>query len=156
MMAREEELLNIIQKLVEEKTFSIEGVKAIEQLRRQLESNETELKGCKDRINNYVIRSEEAAARELVLKRKTEEYEKREKDIEAKEKNHAHMDQKVAVAEVKAYTLENVMQLLFKNTIVREHVQRSVVSEIPPAYPGSQPMTFTRQGDTDIKTTEKE
>jgi hypothetical protein len=43
-MAMENQLIELIEKLVEEKTFSLEGAKAIAQLKVSVESNNTKLR----------------------------------------------------------------------------------------------------------------
>ena len=155
-MSSEKELLNTIKKLVEEKTFSMEGVQAIEQLRVKIEASERSIVDYRSKIDTCVKDNETLKESKNVLLAKIVEFEKREKFITDREKVMSGIELSKAVAEAKSYTLENFMTLLFKNTIVRESVQRQVVTEIPSSYSGGMPQTQIKQGDSDTKTIVKE
>lgn len=149
-------LLGLVDKLVEEKTFSVEGVKAIENIRHQAQIDTARIKELEDRINVYVKKNEELVATETRLNKEVEEWKAKEKAIVDREKLMNRNEVKVAVAEAIASTMREMNQLVFKNTIIRENVQRTVVESTPSPYAGGYPTTQTRQGDTDFKVTEKE
>jgi len=131
-MASEEQLLDLIRKAVEEKTFTLEGLKAVEELKKSAEANRQKLVDYESRIADYVKKSEAHNAEIAGLLVTIAEYKKQ------------------------AGTIADMFQTIFKNTIVREHVQKSVVTELPVQYPGQTPVIHTRQGDSEIKTTQKE
>jgi hypothetical protein len=149
-------LLELVNKLVEEKTFSVEGVKAIENIRQQVLIDTARIKELEEDIKRYYDKNTELMATEVRLKKEVEEWKAKEKAIADREKTiHVH-EIRTAVAEAIASTMREMNQLVFKNTIIRENVQRTVVESVPGMHTGAYPTTSTRQGDTDIKTTEKE
>jgi len=155
-MASEEQLLDLIRKAVEEKTFTLEGLKAVEELKKSAEANRQKLVDYESRIADYVKKSEAHNAEIAGLLVTIAEYKKQENEMKRRESYLVQMDVKTAVAEAKAGTIADMFQTIFKNTIVREHVQKSVVTELPVQYPGQIPIMHTRQGDSEIKTTQKE
>lgn len=155
-MSSETELITLIEKLVEEKTFSLEGAKAIAELKRSVESKDGKIKGYEERIALYIANVEKQEAIKSDLLKQIETYKGREKAIEEREKSMAQKDLRAAVAEAKTDVLNEVFKTIFKTTIVRESVQRKVTAEIPPPYAGQVPTTYMREGDSEVKTTEME
>lgn len=159
-MANEKALLDMIQKMVEDKTFSLEGLQAIAKLRENAVENQTKILRYEEIIKDIKLENERFREVHRELTKNIEDWKAAEKTKEtamaAREKNVSSLETRTAVAEAKESTLQSVFQTLFKNTVVRESVQRSVVSEIPAQYAGGYPTTHTRVGDSDTKTIEKE
>ena len=159
-MTNEKTLLDMIQKMVENKTFSLEGLQAIAKLRENAVANETKLLEYEESIKRLKLENERFREVHRELTKNIEDWKVAEKNKETimavREKNVSNLETRTAVAEAKENTLQSVFQMLFKNTVVRESVQRSVVSEIPAQYSGGYPTTHTRVGDSDTKTIEKE
>lgn len=155
-MATEKDLIKMIEKLVEEKTFSLEGAKAIAELKSLADLNESKLKEYETRINTYRREVEEYKAKIDRSTRTIEEYQKREKSIEDREKSMNEYNIRVAVAEARHGVLYDVFNTIFKNTIVREDIQKRAVTATPSPYVGNPPITSSYDGGSETKTTQTE
>lgn len=155
-MSSEKDLLNMIQKMVEDKTFSMEGLQAIAKLKEQLAFNELKAIEYESKIKGYVRTIEELRDTNKTQTEKIAELQDREKAIADREKNMVALELRTAVAEAKGHAISETFNTIFKNTIVREGIQRTVVTEFPSPYQGGYPSQHSRQGDSETKTIEKE
>ena len=155
-MATEKDLIKMMEKLVEEKTFSLEGAKAVAELKRLTEATQDKLKEYETRIGLNLRQIEELKRIQRDESSRIEEYQKREKAIEDREKSMNAYDIRVAVAEARHGVLYDVFNTIFKNTIVREDVQKRAVVSTPSPYVGNPPITSSYDGGSETKTTQTE
>ena len=117
-----EELTKLIDKIVHEKTFSLDGVKAIDLLREKVESLEEShkrlfKKGRTDReeINKYVLKCGD-------LQRTVDDYSTREEKLEKRELAIWSLETTVKVQEARASTYKECVELIFRNTSLRREM----------------------------------
>jgi hypothetical protein len=156
MMASEQELLELIGKLVEEKTFSLEGAKAIASLKSSVQANNAKLKEYEVKVDLYVKDNERCRAQVKALNDTIEEYKKREEEIKKRENYLSQQDLRMAVAEARSNVMDNVFQTIFKNTIIRENIQKKVSAELPVQYAGQVPTTILKDAEQETKTSSTE
>lgn len=124
-----DELTKAIDKLVEQKTFSLDAVGAIKDLRDKASSCETRLKSAEERI---AAREMELRQRDSTIVARDAEIKKwadREAAIVAREAKMAELEQRAAVEWAKAQVWDSCFARLFGNRVVRETVTSSVPIE---------------------------
>lgn len=135
-----EDVYKELDKVVEQKTFSLEAVKAIKELRdeyikrtEKIKSLEESNVGLNRTINMYTVSIEENKKDIEVLKM-------RESRLEQREKNMIDLEKTTAIEFAKSSVWREVFEVLFKNNIMKETVVRKVtdhVVETPQqTYPG--------------------
>lgn len=119
------ELTTLIDKLVTEKTFSVDGVKAIEQLRQKAAAQE-------DKIGLLEIAAKELKrtydmieADRQRLRGKEDTFIKREAELVAREAKVAEHEKTAAVAVAKADAFMFALTTVFKPNTVRETIMKS-------------------------------
>lgn len=125
-MTTKYEIADLIDKLAQEKTFSLEGVKAIEELRvksegqrQRIEALEKELTTARAVLHDYEQKDSAAQITIQKLKEREESLKKREADIFKHEKD-------AAVANAQTVAFKEAMHIMFKPNTIRESVHRSV------------------------------
>lgn len=133
-MTDRNDLTELIDKLITERTFSVEGVKAIEALRIKAEAQSAELKRKDDAIesNRKTISNLEAGLDSA--RTEIERINKDLADLRARESKIADHEKARAVAEATASAYKDAMQIVFKPNTVRETIFDSV--PIAQAQPG--------------------
>ena len=121
-----DDLTKLIDQIVEDKTFSLEAVKIIEELRATAISLEEEV----SQINKTYI-AEQATSKELrkkndLLTARVMKISDREKAVEAREAKITELEKAKAVAQAQASTYQSCMELVFRNTVVRREMLGSV------------------------------
>lgn len=160
-----DELYKKLDKVVEEKTFSLTAVEAIKALRTEYANQidkitqlEKKLKDSLSLIDSIVCRVNK---QDIELK----DWNERELVIKRREESMSNLEKQWACADVKAGVYKDIFDRLFQNTIVRESVQRTVKQhEVIPQpgyttpYPGQFVPTQEKQtGKTEeIVVTERE
>lgn len=155
-MSTEQELIKTIEKLVEEKTFSLEGAKAIAELKRSVEAKDANTKNILEQNSRHVKANENLIKQNEELNEIIKKYQNEEKAIKDKEKSLSNSELRIAVAEAKHGTLYDIFNTLFKNTIVRENIQKRAATVIPSAYAGGMATTQSVDGGSETKTSETE
>lgn len=125
-MADQNQLSNLIDKMVQEKTFSLDALTAIQKLRESaLEMERTIALLREDREAQRIVGEE--------LNRKLHEANLqlaniaiREKSVEEREAKIFALEKSEAVANAKSSTLDSMFDRIFRNTIVRETINRDV------------------------------
>lgn len=120
------ELTNLIDKLVNEQTFSLQAVSAIKDLRDRAAQLEKDLESS---------RQAQTAQQEMLNKNggaisaanaKIAEAEKREKDLLAREQKVTELEKKTAVAEAKHEAFMDAFKTVFRNVTIRENAHHSI------------------------------
>lgn len=114
-----DDLTKAIDKLLNEKTFTVEAVRGIEELRKRAERMEQELKGTTDLSAKYEKESEKLRSENAVLKA-------REAALAEREKKMTDLERTAAVEAAKTAVWSECFTKIFANRVVREHVNDSV------------------------------
>jgi hypothetical protein len=135
------ELTNLIDTLVQQKTFSLEAVGLIKDLRDKAADLENKLKNSQ--VNGEHQRRD-IQNNEAAIRRQNDElakWAKREADIQAREAKMTELEKMVAVETTRATVYSVCMDKMLANRIVRESIQHS------------EPHTYIRPGDSYPQTT---
>jgi hypothetical protein len=147
-MAETNELTTLIDKLITERTFSVEGVKAIEALRAKAEAQASELARKDDMIRSLREASAKENAEITCQRAQIETLGKDLAAIREREGKIVDHEKARAVAEATASTFREAMNIVFRPNTVREAVQSNVpTSFMPPgsSYPQTNWHTETKQ-----------
>lgn len=135
-------LTELIDKLITEKTFSLDGVKAIEQMRQKAEAQEARIAEQKTTVDdlrkeNATLRSENGR-----LSATLDDARKNEAALASREAMVVRHETARAVAEASMAAYKDAMTIVFRPNTVRETAQRNYQSQY--YTPGSQfPNTST-------------
>lgn len=119
-------LTEVIDKLVQERTFGLEGLEGVKRIKDQAVTLERKLKESQDTVvsRDSSIRSyigEIAELRGVIEKLRA-----KDTDVTARETKVRELEMKEAVASAEARTLHGVFGTLFKNVTVREQNLRQL------------------------------
>lgn len=142
------ELTDMIDKMVAEKTFTLEGVEAIKKLRDRAAEQEgaiTKLKELDEEHRRELarVRTELASAKE-----KNTYWAGREEAIAGREKVMSNVEKNGAVAEAVAAAYKDAMSIVFKPNMVRESVFRNRNEPLPPGGSYGQVMMSDNETST--------
>ena len=117
-----DELTKLIDQMVQEKTFSMEGVAAINELREQAELMQKTIKQLQESF-----KKENECANRLrndndALKGELKNWRAREEKLTNRESKITELEKDRAVANAKADTFRECVGLVFRNTTVRENM----------------------------------
>ena len=126
-MTAKTELLSAIDKIVYEKTFTMEGLQAINGLREKAEKLENELITVKDRIKNGT--EENSRLNRIIASSEKEKnnVNARELAVTEREKKQLELEIKAATSDARAATIATCFDGVFRNAKIREQVFRSDV-----------------------------
>lgn len=151
----ENALAQMIDKLVEEKTFKLEGLQAIGHLKKEAQEVEARLKYCQDSLERALKGNNELSRAKLEVERERDALLKRIADVEAREAKVSQVEQVGAVNAAVANTLRECFQTVFKNTIIRESVQENRGSWVPGSSAGMGPQYVSTPENT-VRTRQSE
>jgi len=119
-------LTELIESLIEEKTFSLEGVKAIEEMRQKAAAQEARIEATANEIKEarLEILSLETANSKLATAMALTE--KREHDLAAREKAAFENEKKAAVSTAESSAYKHAFEIVFRSNTVRETIHHSV------------------------------
>lgn len=121
-----DELTKVIDKLVEQKTFGLDALGAIKDLRDKAAKQEENLKDAKREIDER--RGAEIRASNEV-KRLTfvvNDWTQRQAELENRERKVFDLEKASAVAVAESKVWDRAFSSIFKNTIVREQINRDI------------------------------
>lgn len=114
-----DDLTKAIDKLLNEKTFTVEAVRGIEELRKRAADLHSQLARTQELQREYSDKYAIAAGENAILKA-------RENAVAEREKKMTELEMKAAVESAKAQVWDQCFGRIFANRIVREHVNDSV------------------------------
>lgn len=121
-----DDLTKLIDTLVQQKTFSLDAVGSIKELRDKAADLETKLKKAEEYGKRRDMELQQNAAtigaRDLQVKR----WETREKELSEREAKVTDLEKSTAVAQAESHVMRDVFHTIFRNTIVRETTNRDV------------------------------
>lgn len=154
------ELVQIIERLIEEKTFSVEGVKAVEALREKAVSLEVALERTRNTLDDrnaelIRLRSEAATKDQLLM-----EWGARERSLVAREKDADKAIYDSEKHQAVANVWQQAMSMVFKPAAIRTEIQRQVAVPVE-GHPGGHGYSptggfVTTHPETETTTTSQE
>lgn len=120
------DLTNMINKLVEEKTFGLDALPAVQKLRDKA----TELENANSLLLKQLADS--VSERTLLTNKLTDtrstitEWIQRNAELENRERKVTELEKNTAVAAAQSSVLSHVLDAMLKNTIIRESITKQV------------------------------
>lgn len=140
-----DKLSNIIDELVKEKTFNLEGVAAVNQLREKALKLESDFEYTKKELtsvrDSLTKTSEKLSQKDIELS----EWKSREASLKKREDEITNLEKQAAVADAKSFVYDSVFTRIFANRVVRENTfqNRNEVHPTGSGYPATFPVTDT-------------
>lgn len=136
-------LTKAIDEIVNEKTFTVEAVDAIKNLRDRAEILERNLEAAEKKgdLQDKVITDLNKSVD--IFKTREAELTKREREVTEREKNMITLEKTTAVAEAKAGVWDECLKRLLGNRILRENFNKSIPV---PVAPGQNMQGFVGSG----------
>jgi hypothetical protein len=122
-MATNDTLVQMIETLVQEKTFSLDALEAIKVLRDKAVKLQEELDATKRMLESINAAREVLSTEKTHLLMQLDTWIKRESDLLARERNMFALEQRTAVAEAKADAFLMSMKITFAPNLVRNSLQ---------------------------------
>lgn len=147
-MATTDSLIAQINRLVEEKTFSLDALSAIEGIKNAAQSAQKELEAAREELKNEranSLRLGEIVAQNIAA---GSELAKRVAAVEAREKVMTELEKKAAIADAVSSAQKEMVALVFRNLEVRQSVFGS-----QPAVIGTPPYVSTANFNQTTETT---
>jgi len=147
-MAAKEDLLNSIDTLVQEKTFNLDALDAIKDLKTKAELLGSELDLMKKSRDASLAREEHCVKTIEGLRAELNILRAREITLEAREKQASVLETQAAVAQAESRVWEKATRIVFAPNTVRENISRSL-------YRSGSEMTsqgYAQQTKTDTET----
>lgn len=119
-------LTELIDQLVNEKTFSLEGVKAIEQMRQKAEQQQAKIEALAARSAEQVTEIAQLKADNERKAAELTEIKKREADLKVRETAVAAHETLAAVSKAEAAAYKHSMEIVFKPNTVREKIVNTI------------------------------
>jgi len=142
------ELTDLIDRMVVEKTFSLDALEVVKELKNRAELLEGQLKANRDLAENAKRREEEAKAENALLQMEIGVLKARETAVAEREKTVTAMEQRVAVAEAREKAGIEMAERFLKLPSVRRNVTESIGHVVPtgtPPYPSVYTATNSEQ-----------
>lgn len=149
------DLTRMIDALVEQKTFSLDAVGSIKDLRDRAVGLETDLTEATGKIK---LASAENQRLNGIISTRDEDLNKwraRETALMAREAKMTDLEKQVAVEMAKSGAIHSCFDKIFANRMVRESVTRSVPTVITPTYQGGMPQTTYNTENTNVEREER-
>lgn len=151
--ATQNDLLAFIDKMVEQKTFGLDALKAISELRDKAEALNERLAVEKRNAERRAEDIRQRDARLASLESKVAALALRETAVADREAKATELEKRVAVAEAKHMATVETAAMFLRNSLVRESVQKTIV--VPGGIGGSGSAGYTMPV-TETKTTRAE
>lgn len=120
------ELTDLVDRLVQERTFSLEAAGPIKDLRDKADALQKQVNSLRRELEEKKYEANRLEAKISGQKAEIEAWGKREADLRTREGRAADLEKALAVAEAKHQTVDLCFSRLFANRVVREHVQDSI------------------------------
>lgn len=127
------DLTTMIENVVREKTFSLDAVQAIEEIRKKAAKLEADLETSRSETKNYGAQLSTAKAEIAEWSIRSSAIDARDKAVAEREKKITELEKTSAVAAAESSILRGVVDKVFANRTVRE----SILTDQPVAYTAS-------------------
>lgn len=145
-MTTDTRLTAAIDAIINEKTFSLEGLRAIEEVRSKANMLEVALKSSLETVDSLGKEVAEANAENAKLKAQVNAAAVREAEITIREAKIAELEKSAAVAQAEAKVFDKCFERVFANRTVREQTYSSVPVWEPYSGGGGHVSTHSTSG----------
>ena len=121
-----DKLTDLIAEIVKEKTFSLEAVQAIEQIRAKAATLELNLQGAREETRRAESEIAALSAERAAHRTAETTLEARQKAVAEREKKMTDLERETAVSKAEARVLDNCLSRLLGNRQIRETITSSV------------------------------
>lgn len=140
-----EKITDLIDALVSEKTFSLEGVKSIEAVRLKAQHLQSTLEDTQKRYADAIKERDAEKKRADDTAEVCRQWKVREDAVVAREKTMTDKEKAAAVSEATANTFRECFGLVFRNFSINESITKSVpISQGAGMYPAQMTETANR------------
>jgi regulator of replication initiation timing len=122
-MAANDTLIQMIEGLVNEKTFSLDAVEAIKKLRDKAELLQTQLADLTKRNLEHIENNAKLTREKEELRDQLNTWKNRESELKKREDKMHELDIRTAVAQAKSEAYFDSMKVVFAPNIVRNSIQ---------------------------------
>jgi len=147
-------VLLAIDKAVEEKTFSLDALKAIQAIKEQAEKLGKDLKYAQSNLERSKIDTERERSAKDRAEKTVQEWEKRESDLKARETKVTELEKQAAVAMAVSAAQLNMFGMVFANRTLRENIMETASKPVPNNTPGMYPTMMSESTNRTIDRTE--
>jgi hypothetical protein len=119
-------LTEVIDKLVQERTFGLEGLEGVKRIKDQAVTLERKLKESQDTITGRDISIRSYIAEIAELRTVVDALRAKDADVTKREAKVRELEMKEAVATAEARTMHSVFGTIFRNVIVREQAVKQL------------------------------
>lgn len=148
-----EDILKLIDKAVEEKTFSLDGLSAVQKIKDQVILSNARIEELTTWLKQKEKHNDELKAAIKEKEFEIAKWKTRENELVEREKKHIDLEKNCAVSVAVQIAQDKMFERLFANRQFRESVVESSTRAVPNQVPGGYPTTLT---ETSNKTTTTE
>lgn len=145
-------ILALIDKAVEEKTFSLDALIAVQRIKEEATKLEKDLRYARSSIESYKIDLGREQAKRNTAEENVKKWQEREAALVAREAKITELELKTAVAEAESRVYASITDKMFANRILRENV---VVSATRPIIAPGQSYQSGTASETSSTNTER-
>jgi hypothetical protein len=146
-----ESLTDIIDRMVQERTFGLEGLEAVKLLKEKATAQTSRIETLERQVENGRTELGAQQARNSELSRQVMNFQTRETELVERERKIFDHEKTAAVATAQSAAYRDVVGMAFRNTTVREHVLSNNPQWVPGQH-GNGPMLMNAH---DSKTFER-
>jgi hypothetical protein len=146
-----ESLTDIIDRMVQERTFGLEGLEAVKLLKEKATAQTSLIESLEKRLETSRTEYGTQAARLTEVNRQVMAFQTREAELVERERKIFDHEKTAAVATAQSAAYRDVVGMAFRNTTVREHVLSNNPQWVPGQH-GNGPMLMNAH---DSKTFER-
>lgn len=150
-MSTELDIIEIVDKLIQEKTFSLDALSAIEELKEKAAELGNSLSEAQDACNQYDSDLTKSESHLASASLDIEHWEKRESELKEREANVFLNERAKAVAQARAEVFDHCFKTVFANVTIRRNISRQVA--VPYSDSGMAP-AMTSEYDDETTTEE--
>jgi len=149
------ELIDLIDRMVVEKTFSLDALEVVKKLKEKAEKLESDLKSANAAATNWKQSLDARKAEVLQLQAEIAWWVKRENDLKSRELQITALEQKVAVAEARYWTQNETVSMFLKLPSVRRNITETIGHVVPPSGGLTYPTVYQAQDRTETVETQE-
>jgi DNA anti-recombination protein RmuC len=145
-------LTEVIDKLVQERTFGLEGLEGVKRIKDHAATLEQKLKDSQEAVTGRDMSIRSYISEIAELRAIIEKHHARDADLTKREAKVRELEMREAVSTARAQTMESVFGTIFKNVTVREQNLR----QLPFTYSnnGGPSTSYSAQPETVERTSE--
>ena len=156
MSKHDEEFFGVVDKMIEEKTFSLEAVEAIKTMREKLEAALGDIKRSEQSCDNYKEQLKVSEEFGTITDKALKAYQEIEIGLDLREKRLIRVELNAEAEKRVGDAYRDCFYAITKNTIIRESVQREVVTPVEGTPAGEYTSPIAGHGQKDTVTENKE